>query len=79
MIYSQILWALAIDRILFDITANTWELLGSATIICSLCVVIVVEQGRKSSGNIYTHLEGGEEECAESLGLGQLYLEAWAE
>jgi hypothetical protein len=48
MIYSSIIWTLVIDRILFQVTSNSWALLGAATIISSLFLVTIVGKGGKS-------------------------------
>jgi hypothetical protein len=75
MIYTQIVWALAVDRALFQITTNAWALLGAATIISSLCLVTVVGEGRQFGGGIYTHLTSEEDEYAERLSLDELHAE----
>lgn len=75
MIYTQIVWALALDRALFQITTNAWALFGAATVISSLCLVTVVGEGRKFGGGIYTHLTSEEDEYAERLSLDELHAE----
>ncbi|GAW16607.1 hypothetical protein ANO14919_060400 [Xylariales sp. No.14919] len=49
MMYTQIIWALVVDRAVFNITANAWALLGVATIIGSLCLVTVAGGEKVSS------------------------------
>ncbi|RWA08437.1 hypothetical protein EKO27_g6673 [Xylaria grammica] len=49
MMYTQILWALVVDRVVFNITANAWALLGVATIIGSLCLVTIAGGEKVSS------------------------------
>ena len=72
MIYSQIVWALAIDRVLFQVTANSWALFGAATIISSLFLVTITKDGRIFGGVTYTDLNGEEDECTESFSLDEL-------
>lgn len=50
MIYTQIVWALVVDCVLFQVTPSIWALSGTAIIIGSLCLVTVVGQGRKVGG-----------------------------
>lgn len=75
MIYTQIVWALAVDRALFQIRANAWALFGAATIISSLCLVTVVGEDRKFGGGINTHLTSEEDEYGERWSLDELHAE----
>ncbi|KAI0187051.1 hypothetical protein EV127DRAFT_345151 [Xylaria flabelliformis] len=56
MIYTQIIWALVVDRAFFQIFANEWALLGAATIIGSLCLVTCSKTSgrwrRRGRGNV---------------------------
>lgn len=63
MIYTQIIWALVVDRAFFQTTANEWALLGAATIIGSLGLVTVAG-GRKVS-NVHERLMGQGDEDTE--------------
>ncbi|KAI1739176.1 hypothetical protein F4680DRAFT_423076 [Xylaria scruposa] len=65
MIYTQIVWALIVDRALFQITANEWALLGAATIIGSLCLVTI--NGDRKVGVAHKHLIPGEDDDEEML------------
>ncbi|TRX89640.1 hypothetical protein FHL15_009390 [Xylaria flabelliformis] len=67
MIYTQIIWALVVDRAFFQIIANGWALLGAATIIGSLCLVTVT--GGRKVGSVHKHFVGGEDEDAEMLDM----------
>ncbi|KAL1842444.1 hypothetical protein VTK73DRAFT_3124 [Phialemonium thermophilum] len=49
MIYSQIVWALVLDSILFRITAGALEVMGAGIIIGSLCVVTLCQERQGSS------------------------------
>lgn len=51
MIYTQIVWALVVDCVLFKVTPSIWALSGTAIIVGSLCLVTVVGQGRKVGGD----------------------------
>ena len=75
MIYSQIVWALVLDRALFQVTINLWAILGAATIIGSLSLVTVTGEGRKLGDAVYTELEGEEDEYTEMLRLDELNAE----
>ncbi|KAI1752760.1 hypothetical protein F4782DRAFT_114197 [Xylaria castorea] len=70
MIYTQIIWALVVDRAFFHITANGWALLGAATIVGSLCLVTIT--GGRKVGSAYKHLMGGEDEDAEMFDMDQI-------
>ncbi|KAI0906607.1 hypothetical protein F4823DRAFT_70839 [Ustulina deusta] len=63
MIYTQIIWALVVDRAFFQTTANEWALLGAATIIGSLGLVTVAG-GRKVS-NVHERLMSQGDEDTE--------------
>jgi len=53
MIYTQIVWALVVDCVFFQITPNLWALFGAAIVVGSLCLVTVVGQGGKEPGGVY--------------------------
>ncbi|KAK5634813.1 hypothetical protein RRF57_010526 [Xylaria bambusicola] len=55
MIYSQIVWALVMDRVFFYLSPNLWALLGVITIIGSLCLVTVAEE--RKGGIVNEHLD----------------------
>ena len=44
MIYSQVVWALAIDRIVWHVDLNVWTMLGVGSIICSLALVSLTKE-----------------------------------
>lgn len=72
MIYSSIIWTIVIDRILFQVTSNTWALLGAATIISSLFLVTIVGQGGKSSNTIaYSRIGSTGPEFPEMVSLDE--------
>ncbi|KAJ8131026.1 hypothetical protein O1611_g2601 [Lasiodiplodia mahajangana] len=71
MIYTQIIWALVVDRAFFHITANGWALLGAATIIASLFLVTVA--GGKRVGSIHHRLIDDQDEDAEMLDIHELH------
>lgn len=39
MIYSQVVWALALDRIIWHVDLNAWTILGVGSVVCSLVLV----------------------------------------
>ena len=75
MIYSQIVWALMVDRVLFQETINMWAILGAVTIISSLCLVTLVGGGNKLSGTAYKILKAGDDEPVERLSLEEIHTE----
>lgn len=44
MIYSQVLWALALDRILWHVGMNFWTLLGVGSVVGSLTLVSLAKE-----------------------------------
>ncbi|KAI0102730.1 hypothetical protein GGR51DRAFT_562187 [Nemania sp. FL0031] len=70
MIYTQIIWALVVDRAFFHITANGWALLGAATIIASLCLVTIA--GGRNVAGVPNRLMGEQDEDAEMLDIHDL-------
>lgn len=44
MIYSQVLWALALDRIFWHISLNVWSIVGVVSVISSLTLVSLVKE-----------------------------------
>lgn len=39
MIYSQVIWALALDRIVWHVNVNLWAMIGVGSVVCSLVLV----------------------------------------
>ena len=75
MIYTQIVWALVIDRALFQTKINGWAILGTATIMGSLFVVNVAGESRRFGGSTSTHLASEEDENAGSVSLDEIQTE----
>lgn len=48
MIYSQVLWALALDRVLWHISLNVWSIVGVVSVISSLILVSLVKEATTS-------------------------------
>lgn len=44
MIYSQVLWALILDRIFWHISMNVWTLVGVGNVIGSLTLVSLAKE-----------------------------------
>ena len=58
MIYTQIIWAAAVDSTLFHTPANALALLGMAAVVGSLCLVTMLGRGDSGSGNSGDEEEG---------------------
>lgn len=59
MIYSQVIWALVLDRIIWRVSLNVWTLIGVGSVVCSLVLVSLAKevtttrmQGRTQYGMI---------------------------
>ncbi|KAL1872353.1 hypothetical protein Daus18300_004323 [Diaporthe australafricana] len=50
MIYSQVLWALALDRIIWHVDLNVWSIIGVISVIGSLTLVSMVKEVTPSPG-----------------------------
>ncbi|KAL2292891.1 hypothetical protein FJTKL_07937 [Diaporthe vaccinii] len=44
MIYSQVLWALALDRVFWHISLNVWSVVGVVSVVSSLTLVSLVKE-----------------------------------
>lgn len=44
MIYSQVLWALALDRVFWHVSLNVWSIVGVVSVISSLTLVSLVKE-----------------------------------
>lgn len=44
MIYSQVLWALALDRIFWNVSLNLWSIIGVVGVIGSLSLVSLAKE-----------------------------------
>lgn len=44
MIYSQVLWALALDRIFWKVSMNTWTFVGVGSVVGSLTLVSLAKE-----------------------------------
>lgn len=44
MIYSQVLWALALDRVFWHISLNVWSVIGVVSVVGSLTLVSLVKE-----------------------------------
>lgn len=44
MVYSQVLWALAIDRIIWHVSVNLWTYVGIGSVIASLTLVSLAKE-----------------------------------
>ncbi|KUI60139.1 hypothetical protein VP1G_07372 [Cytospora mali] len=53
MIYSQVLWALALDRVVWHVSVNIWTLIGVGSVVCSLALVSLAKEVTK------TRIRGG--------------------
>ncbi|KAI1091313.1 hypothetical protein F5B19DRAFT_503272 [Rostrohypoxylon terebratum] len=63
MIYSQIVWALILDRVLFQSTINLWEILGAVIVIASLTLVTLVGNVQKPDTAEYKDIRCEDEEA----------------
>lgn len=48
MIYSQVIWALALDRIVWHVDLNVWTLVGVGSVVCSLILVSLAKEATAS-------------------------------
>ena len=61
-----------IDRILFQVTSNSWALLGAATIVSSLFLVTIVGQGGKpGDATVYSRIGNADVESPEMVSLDE--------
>lgn len=44
MLYSQVIWALALDRVVWHVNVNLWALIGVGSIVCSLVLVSLAKE-----------------------------------
>jgi hypothetical protein len=44
MIYSQVIWALILDRIIWHVDLNVWVLIGVGSVVCSLILVSLAKE-----------------------------------
>ncbi|ROW16422.1 hypothetical protein VPNG_02826 [Cytospora leucostoma] len=44
MIYSQVIWALALDRIIWHVSLNVWTLIGVTSVVFSLALVSLAKE-----------------------------------
>ncbi|ROV95300.1 hypothetical protein VSDG_06020 [Cytospora chrysosperma] len=44
MIYSQVIWALVLDRIIWHVDLNVWVLIGVGSVVCSLILVSLAKE-----------------------------------
>ncbi|ROW10271.1 hypothetical protein VMCG_01922 [Cytospora schulzeri] len=44
MIYSQVIWALALDRIIWNVEMSAWSLIGVVSVVCSLVLVSLAKE-----------------------------------
>lgn len=49
MIYSQVVWALALDRIVWHVNLNVWTLIGVTSVVFSLALVSLAKEVTTSS------------------------------
>lgn len=59
MIYSQVLWALALDRVFWHVSLNVWSIVGVVSVISSLTLVSLVKEvttSRTVDGTQYENL-----------------------
>ncbi|KAI1103142.1 hypothetical protein F4804DRAFT_310838 [Jackrogersella minutella] len=62
MIYSQIVWALVLDRVLFQATINLWAILGAVAVISSLSLVTLAGKDKGLDDIKYTDIRREEDE-----------------
>ncbi|KAI2467531.1 hypothetical protein F4781DRAFT_307347 [Annulohypoxylon bovei var. microspora] len=74
MIYSQIVWALILDRVLFQTTINLWAILGAVTVIGSLTLVTLSGNGQKLDSTAYTDIRCEDPEAGR-LSLDEVHAE----
>ncbi|KAI1462643.1 hypothetical protein F4805DRAFT_4234 [Annulohypoxylon moriforme] len=74
MIYSQIVWALILDRVLFQSTINLWEILGAVIVIGSLTLVTLTGQTQKPETAEYKDIRCEDEEAGR-LSLEETHVE----
>lgn len=73
MIHSQIIWALVLDRALFQVAVNSWAIIGTVIIFGSLSLVAIIGKGRELGSVVYTDLRREEDESIEILSLDELH------
>lgn len=66
MIYSQVLWALIIDRIVWQVSVNMWTFIGVVSVVGSLILVSMAKEipacRRTESSKYETVATDGEDE-----------------
>lgn len=75
MIYSQVLWALALDRVVWHISLNVWSIIGVVSVICSLSFVSLAKEvtiSRVARGIQYETLPAGANDATPDIDLESL-------
>lgn len=70
MIYSQVLWALALDRIVWNVRLNFWDMIGVVSVIGSLSLVSLVKEvttSRMVDGTQYGRILHGTNESTSDI------------
>lgn len=70
MIYSQVVWALALDRIIWHVNINLWTLIGVGSVVCSLILVSLAKEARTNCMKDGVQYESSFTDCGtENIGL----------
>lgn len=75
MIYSQVLWALALDCIFWNVSLNAWSIIGVASVIGSLSLVSLAKEvaaTRMADGIQYEQVPPGTNGSAPNIDLESL-------
>ena len=68
MVYTQVIFALAFDKLVFDTTPDGWSIAGSSLVLGSALYIAVHKETLKANN---ADPEGGEEEVALMTGDGE--------
>ncbi len=67
MVYTQVIFALAFDKLVFNTTPDGWSIVGSSLVLGSALYIAVHKESSKTKN---VGLGGGEEEVALIIGDG---------
>lgn len=75
MIYSQVLWALALDRIFWNVSLNLWSIIGVVGVIGSLSMVSLAKEltaSRSVGGIQYEQISPGPHDRTPNIDIESL-------
>lgn len=75
MIYSQVLWAFALDRIFWNVSLNLWSIIGVVSVIGSLSMVSLAKEltaSRSVGGIQYEQISPGAHDRTPNIDIESL-------